>query len=269
MKHTSIGQIPLFALACLIALVTSARAQAKPDEEVRTRNGQEKRDVVVEEQKQEVKRIFEIKYADPYKLMEILRVFTGAIVPSSDLRVIAVNGTREAVAAVEDAIRRLDVPPPPAKNIELIAFLVLAAEQASGKSVPPELESVITQLKSVFKYQGFQLLDTLVVRCRNRGPGSVNGVAAGSTQAMKTLYDFNFQSATITSDNTGKTIRIDRLKLGARLPIMPTNSQLTYIDTGILTDIDVREGQKVVVGKATVDGSNNALFLVVTAKVLD
>src|SRR5262249_27867057 len=151
------------------------------------------------------------------------------------LRVIAVDGTREAVAAVEDAIRRLDVPPPPAKNIELIAFLVLASEQASGRGLPPELDGVITQLKTVFKFQSFQLLDTLVVRCRDRGAGSVNGVAPGSTQAMKTLYDFNFRSATITSDNTGKTIRIDRLKLGARLPIMPTStSLLTYIDTGIL-----------------------------------
>ena len=38
---------------------------------------------------------------------------------------------------------------------------------------------------------------------------------------------------------------------------------------GITTDIDVREGQKVVVGKANIDNSDNALILILTAKVVD
>jgi hypothetical protein len=42
-----------------------------------------------------------------------------------------------------------------------------------------------------------------------------------------------------------------------------------YIDTGFNTGIDVREGQKVVVGKANIDGSNNAMTLVVTARVAE
>jgi hypothetical protein len=42
-----------------------------------------------------------------------------------------------------------------------------------------------------------------------------------------------------------------------------------YIDTGISTDIDVREGQKVVVGKAASEGADKASFLVVMARVLE
>jgi len=260
MKHNRVGSILLFATACLAALAPLAQAQAtSSDEQLKP----------LEEQ-QQVKKIFEIKYADANKLTEILRVFTGGIVPNNDLRVIAVSGTREAVAAVEDAIKRLDVPPPPTRNIELIAYLLIASEQASEKNTPPELDGVMTQLKGIFKYQGFRLLDTLVVRCRDRSGGSVNAVAPGSTQSIRTLYDFSFDWATITSDSSGNTIRIDRLRLGAQLPVMPNSeSKLTYLDTGIKTNIDLREGQKVVVGKATIDGSNGALFLVLTAKVLD
>lgn len=103
--------------------------------------------------------------------------------------------------------------------------------------------------------------------------GEVNGVAPKSPDESPTLYRFAFGSASITSDNSvGRMIRIDNLRLGAKVPVKsgPAGvSNFSTIDTGINTNIDVREGQKIVVGKATIDGSNNALFLVLTAKVVD
>ena len=74
---------------------------------------------------------------------------------------------------------------------------------------------------------------------------------------------------TLIPDSTGKRVRIDGLHLGAKIPIKSGLNNINYIDTGINTDLDVREGQKVVVGKATVDSSNNALFLVLTVRVVD
>ncbi|PYV91061.1 MAG: hypothetical protein DMG05_08330 [Acidobacteria bacterium] len=68
-------------------------------------------------------------------------------------------------------------------------------------------------------------------------------------------------------------IRIDNLRLRVDVPVKRATpsgpAEISGVDTGINTNIDVREGQKVVVGKATIDGSNNALFLVLTAKVID
>jgi hypothetical protein len=40
-------------------------------------------------------------------------------------------------------------------------------------------------------------------------------------------------------------------------------------NSGIRTDVDVREGQKVVVGKSNISGSVDALILIVTAKVVE
>ena len=45
--------------------------------------------------------------------------------------------------------------------------------------------------------------------------------------------------------------------------------QYENYDAGFGTDVDVREGQKVVVGKAAIGGTSNALILVITAKVLE
>ncbi len=146
----------------------------------------------------------------------------------------------------------------------------MASEQSGAKNTPAELDGVIKQLKGVFPYQGFRLLDTLLVRCRNGRDGEVNGIAPSIPEDVnKTLYQLRFRSVTLFPDSTGKRVRIDGLHLGAKMPIKSGPNSFNYIDTGINTDLDLREGQKVVVGKATVDNSNNALFLVLTARVVD
>src|SRR5262245_31078369 len=209
MRIERLARITFLTLFCLLlGIVETCSAQAQPDQQPTSKSEEEFPRVFPA--KSDVRKIFEVKYQNVNQLVDVLRVFGVAIQPNSTLNVISAMGPREAVAAVEDAIRRLDVPPPPTRNIELIAYLLAASEQASEKNTPPELDPVTTQLKSIFKYQGFRLLETLVVRCRDRGAGSVTAIAPGPPEALKTLYDFSFDSATITADNSGKTIRIDR-----------------------------------------------------------
>ena len=88
---------------------------------------------------------------------------------------------------------------------------------------------------------------------------------------MNATYHFSFRSASITSDDKDKIIRIDSLRMVVTVPTKMSNVGRTSDSrqTVINTNIDVREGQKVVVGKATINGSNDALFLVLTAKVVD
>jgi hypothetical protein len=79
---------------------------------------------------------------------------------------------------------------------------------------------------------------------------------------VRTIYHVAFNRVGVMSDEEGHVIRIDGLNLGASIPG-------TVRETGFRTDIDVHEGQKVVVGKANIDTSNNAMILVVTARVVE
>ena len=45
--------------------------------------------------------------------------------------------------------------------------------------------------------------------------------------------------------------------------------ELRELAARINTSIDVREGQKVVVGKANIDNADSALILILTAKVVE
>jgi hypothetical protein len=272
MRIESLAKIGFLTLLCLLlGLIETCSGQAQPDQQPTSKTEEELPRVFPG--KGDIRKIFEIKYQDVHQLADVLGVFGIPVHSNSALHAISVTGPREVVGAVEDAIKRLDVPIPPVKNIELTAYLLVASlEQGTPKSPPSELEGVIKQLRATFSYQGFRLLDTFVLRFRDGASGAVNGVAPkASDQEGPSLYKFSFNSAGLASDSASRIIRINQLRMGADALVRmgPDPHNFSTVESVITTNVDVREGQKVVVGKTAIDGSNNALFLVLTAKVLD
>jgi hypothetical protein len=220
------------------------------------------------------------------RMVNLLGTFRGPKLSfSADpvLRLIAINGEPEAVSALEQVIKTLDVPPAVTQqqNVEVTAYLVIASPQAGPSKVPQDLESVVKQVKSVFPYQSYQTLETILLRVRNGQNGftSGNAPAPGLTgeNEQRSSYEFRFQSVGVTSSDKVRSVRIDGLNLQLRVPYRQVwtaddgvkKERFSSRDTRINTDIDLREGQKVVVGKSNIDGSDNALILVLTARVVE
>jgi hypothetical protein len=108
-----------------------------------------------------------------------------------------------------------------------------------------------------------------VIRTRAGQGGDASGVVDNASKSeFKTISQVKFKSASPSTDDKGRVIRIDNLRVGLKVPVV-TGGKLNYIDTGIVTDVDIREGQKVVVGKTNMDGSDRASIVVLTAKVVD
>jgi hypothetical protein len=62
-------------------------------------------------------------------------------------------------------------------------------------------------------------------------------------------------------------IRINGLKDNSRVPVSNgEGNNFMYQQVGVNADLDIKEGQKVVVGKVSIN-PNEAMFLVLTAKV--
>jgi hypothetical protein len=81
------------------------------------------------------------------------------------------------------------------------------------------------------------------------------------------MSKFSIRNATVSDDGT--TIRIDRMNAGLKIPVvLPAGKGVEYTDSGILQDVDVKEGQKVVVGRSSLAGPQQALFLILTAHVI-
>ena len=102
-------------------------------------------------------KLFQIKYVDPGELRQALSMFRSNISYSGGaLRVLSVRARKEIMPAIEDAIKRLDVPMP-RKDAELTIYVLLASEQPSAVQLPATWQPVINQLKNVLSYKGYQL----------------------------------------------------------------------------------------------------------------
>jgi hypothetical protein len=205
-------------------------------------------------------RVFMLKYADARHVADVLAVFGYGIRADRDMHVVAVSAPAEAMSAVEDAIKRLDVPAAAPKDIDLVVYLVVASEQPSaGGELPPELQPVGNELKKIFSYKSFRLLDSILLRTQPGNRATADGVITPSGEHT-TTYRFEVQPSAVTEDPNGRLIRLDNLNLSLHLP--------GDHSAGIHTEITVREGQRAVVGKSNI-GTDQALILVVTAKVTE
>ena len=210
---------------------------------------------------QRTTKLVTLKYADPNALYSMVRLFGVEVQMNSSLKTMALSGSPENIAAAETAIKQLDVAP---KNVELIAYFVIGSNQPNpgGGAVPAALQDVIAQLKNAFAFKEYTMLDTLTLRARTGSDASTTGVLdAGSVPRLSL---FSIRNVTVGEDGT---IRIDRMHAGVRLP-QTSQSKIEYLNTGIDQDVDVKEGQKIVVGRTSLAGPEKALFIVLTAKVV-
>ena len=209
-----------------------------------------------------VQKIIDVKYADADRLASLVNGPGLSIRADNSLHALVVFGTAEAVATVEEMVKRLDTAP---ANIELTVYLISGSTQSGAEDLPKELSSTAKQLHALFPYKAYRLMESFVQRARDGRDGSTSGaLPAGSS------YDFRYRSATVSA-GTPRVVHVNSLVLNIRTPTANKDKDGRVVNksVGINTDIDVGEGQKVVVGKSSIDGTGDALILVVTAKVVE
>jgi hypothetical protein len=209
-------------------------------------------------------RIFPVRNIDPNQLYAALRMFRARLQPTPDLHILSVRAPKEIMPAIEDAIKRLDVPTP-SKNAELTIYVIIASEQAEGTSnIPSNLQAVVNQLKNVLSYKGYHLVDTLITRGTDRrnAPTSLMGT-------LPTGIGYNFSARMRIESQEGKVPRVRLDDMTFRLQAERNTPGVTAAPFGvsISTDVEVPRGQQVVVGKATY--GDKAYILVMSAQFPD
>jgi hypothetical protein len=231
-----------------------------------------------------VVRVIEVKYVNPYELSVLLEPFSrssGLVKANSQLNTITLSGSSEVVSAMEEIVRRFDVAPPKPKNIEITAYLLAASDSASPvQAMPTQLEPVLRQLRSTFAYKSYQLLETIIARSgidfpsqsktRFSSSGSIPNPVAPDKRIP---YSFEYIHPSLSHDEKGDSIHLESLRLYLEFEkkqVMTNEGSKIFIDSkGFSTNLDLRAGQMVVVGKTNFDVGNDALIAVISAKVVD
>jgi hypothetical protein len=223
-------------------------------------------------------RVFEIHNRAPEDLVPVIKLLTSGfkgaqLSASNTFRTITVRDFPENIAAIDEAIKRLDTPEAARPDIELRMHVLLASNKESTiGQYPADLKDVIKELQTTLNFKEYSLLTSIVQRTKEsrgersgyiQGKGSAEVAwpstsAVGGIEKRISLYMFDASSIVLTSSTSGAVeIQIGNFNFSLAVP---------GSEARIHSDLSMRMGEKVVVG--TAGFSDKALILVMTAKVV-
>jgi len=223
-------------------------------------------------------RVFDIHNRLPEDLVPVIRLLTSGfkgaqLSASNEFRTITVRDFPENIAAIDEALKRLDTPEVARPDIELRMHVLLASNKESTLArYPADLGDVIKELQTTLNYKEYSLLTTIVQRTKEsrgerqgymQGRGSAevawaSSSPAGGTEKRISNYMFDASSIVLTTTPSG-AIEIHLGNFNFSLSVPGSEAK-------IHSDLSMRVGEKVVVG--TAGFSDKALILVMTAKVV-
>ena len=150
-------------------------------------------------------------------------------------------------------------------NVEMTVYLISGSAQGTADDVPKDLESTVRQLHSVFAYKGYKLSESFILRGRS-GNASTEGVLPG----VGLHYRFSYFRVRLSGD-APRAVQVDNLYFELTKPNGQFKDGKQQYETvaKISTDLDMRDGQKTVVGKSSLNPTGDALILVIVPKVID
>src|SRR5215813_5872474 len=274
MKPRLIALLFSLLLACampaLYAFAQSTGEQKKDEKELA-------QDV----KKFEVK-LFEIKYRSEVSLRDSVQALgsgigNATIFANENLKTLTVRDFPENIAAIEEALKRLDVPDKSPVSLEFQLHLIAASMTPSEKPMLPKtIEPVLEQLKSTLKFTNYRYVSSALNRVNDRGKIESSGVTSAlfptpagviNNPDNPSFYTYSLSRVTMTQEGTGKdSILIDQFKFGVSVPIRLGTNNTQYRDIGIVIPLTLREGEMTVVGTANIGASDEAIIVIISVK---
>jgi hypothetical protein len=195
-----------------------------------------------------------------------------------------IRGNPQEMDMAEALLKRFDVPDP---RVELTIYLVRASATSPGSnvsqsgyfgaqpaenSVPADLKSAIDEMKSTFNYTRYTLWDQILVQPAANG-GELQGILPA--EAGSYVYAVNYAVPGGSPLSEGKTLNLSGFTFSLKMPsnLRPRAAMIAgnppeAFESHIRTDVTVREGQKLVLGKIRLlPAGSGDLFLVLATKV--
>lgn len=169
-------------------------------------------------------------------------------------------------------------------NLETQLYLIVGTNQDVVESkLPASLDPVVKQLRATLPFKNYRLAATLINRVKNEGRldlswiggpfASPSGAATASTPSFS---QFKVRQVRVVRTAEGQPfVQMQGFSFGARFPIQTIGAiaangaiapAFNYENTGLATDISMREAEPVIVGTLNVGPSGDAIILVVSAK---
>jgi hypothetical protein len=198
-----------------------------------------------------------IRYADGNALESMLRPYLtkkGVVRYENRTRTLTLVDKPEVVDVMLKMVKQFDVKPP---QLQFSVELVLA-EKGGNQSIPPELKPVAKQLKEVFNYNKFTVMDKAYI-----------SVEANQESRMKVGGENGYTVDMSTHMVQGEKSTV---RLGFHLYnwewIKRAGQQPHGIKhTVVSTTVEMKDGETAILGASMINGEGKALITVVSMKM--
>jgi len=254
MKKTMIAWV---ALAFALAVVAPALAEDPMPAPARAQK---------EVAKDLRKELVRLKYVRAEQIVNFLRAYTtrdGFVTSQNSMPfVLTIADTPDNIEKVLAIIRELDVKP---ADVQYTVQLVLGSEADAATDADLRNDPVIKELGKLLRYKGYTLLDATFVRV-------VNMDRASAVLGPKAEFELALRPE-VAGDAKAPLIKTEvRLRHIAR-PGSPETATMKamqpVVNTLIESALNVKSGDRTVVGVSKLDGGDKGLILIISAKIVD
>ena len=169
-------------------------------------------------------------------------------------------------------------------NLETQLYLIVGTNQdADDSKLPAALDSVVKQLRATLPFKNYRLAATLINRVKNQGRLSLSWIGgplaaptAAASNVTPSFSQFNVREVKLVRNAENQpVVQMLGFNFGARIPIQTPGAiaangavapTVAYENTGVSTDISMRESDPVIVGTLNIGPSGDAIILVVSAR---
>jgi len=249
MKKTMIA---LVALAFTLTVVGPARAEEPAQESKVSSTSPVKTEIL------------RLKYYSAQKMYGLINTYLsrdGRVSQGPDEKILAISDHAENIARIRQAVAEVDVKP--ADLLFTVQLVLGSGEEEKGAEPMPASDPIIKQLRGVLKYSAYSLLDTSLMRALDQEDSQVRLGEKGDFELWlkpKVVKD----TPLIQTEVRLRQIRV------AGLPAAATTSKPEYIVTDLIgTTLNIKSGDKTVVGVSKLDGTGKALILIISGKIVE
>lgn len=169
-------------------------------------------------------------------------------------------------------------------DLETQLYLIVGTNQeVDDAKLPASLDPVVKQMRATLPFKNYRLAATLINRVKNEGRldlswigGPLASPIGAASNVTPSFSQFKVRQVKLVQNSEGQQmVQMLGFHYGARIPIQ-TSPQVAangtiapafnYENTGLATDISMRESEPVIVGTLNVGPSGDAIILVISAR---
>lgn len=206
-----------------------------------------------------------LKYLTGSRLMGVIQAYLSresTVRSGPDDKVLIISDTPENIARARAAIEELDVKP---ADLLFTVQLVLGSEEPEKELEPMPNDPIIKELRSLLKYKSYALLDTSLLRALDTQDSEVRLGERAEFELWIRPKVMRDEKATLIQTE----IRLRRIVVAGTPPNV-TSAKPEFITTNLIgTTLNVKPGDKTVVGVSKLDGTGKGLILILSGKIVD